>query len=397
MVQTVLFIVLAISFLPCARSHSFLLEPTPDWGKKALAHCRLGGPDPEKPDTCRGPCIAPNSWALNRSAPTTTWKRGQYVQPKWAMNRHRTGFVRLTLVPRAKRMSFAAHEKGAFHYTCWDANKKRCDKHMWCGTSNYSYETTAVVPNVPDGDYVLGWSWFGGFAKKHGKQYNFADYWSCANIRIRGSTEAAASGRAYRMRTSKPIFISWASTHACRATTNRLGVCRVEPCAMSKVPGKPRYMRPYGFPPVRPKHEKRLPHKFGFKIFAKRQCRCSMSRPKHVRAYIESIKLFALDKRGRLTGNGLCLCDALLVDWNDYKYGFTILAYAKGLHMGARFRVNGKVLQDERRVPYAIRGDNAGVFTPYRPNRRKVLTISVEAQDISGEFVGKQELQLMFT
>lgn len=229
--------------LPFAKAHSFLLEPIADWRSVNRPHCRLGGPPGAPPDDCHGPCIPWGSWFMNKSAPTTIWQRGGQVIVKWARNNHRNGFVRLALVKRSNRMNFTAHEQAAFHYACWDGNMKACEEDQYCGTDVSLYETTATVPNVPDGDYVLGWTWFGGFGTDGVTRYNYADYWSCANIRVRG-------GHPVGNERTKPAFKSGHDVDSCSAMTNRIGDCRVEPCDDSDVPEGPRRWRPFGFSQV---------------------------------------------------------------------------------------------------------------------------------------------------
>lgn len=240
-VLAVLFCIL-ICKLPTTRGHSYLLVPRADWHNENRPHCRRGGPEQNPVDDCRGPCISADSWFYNKTAATTTWRRGQHVLIMWTRNTHQNGFVRLTLVPREHRMSFVAHERGTFQYSCWDIHKRPCDpKRMSCGTDTFLYQTSAIVPYVPDGDYVLGWSWFGGYGVSADgtHRYNFGDYWSCANIRVAGGKSVVSK------KNSLPTFVPGNSRGACSATTNKLHQCRVEPC--KGLVNVPRLWRPIGF------------------------------------------------------------------------------------------------------------------------------------------------------
>lgn len=226
-----------------AYSHSYLLYPLSDWHDENHPHCRRGGPELKPLDDCPGPCIATDTWFYNKDAPETVWRRGDRVLIKWTRNTHQNGFVRLALVPRQKRMSFVAHAFGTFQYSCWDINKRPCDPaKSHCGTDNYTYQTYATVPSVNNGEYVLGWSWYGGYGEtSRGKfRYNFADYWSCANIKIDGGNKLTI--------TDPPVFVPGNRRGLCRATTNIIGKCSIEPCIDLHVPLSPRLWRPYGFP-----------------------------------------------------------------------------------------------------------------------------------------------------
>jgi hypothetical protein len=87
--------------------------------------------------------------------------------------------MRLSLVTLDDMMSHAAHDRGAFHYGCWGAGvtvataeEKKKDPLGFSLTQDDGlahdlaiayYTNYAVIPDVvPDGKYVLGWSWYGG-------------------------------------------------------------------------------------------------------------------------------------------------------------------------------------------------------------------------------------------
>lgn len=82
------------------------------------------------------------------------------------------GFTRLTLVPKDQWTSAAAHSERAFWYSCWSAGREACpsgDKDKKGGGRCYDdgdgsrFGTTMTIPRVvPDGEYVLGYAWYGG-------------------------------------------------------------------------------------------------------------------------------------------------------------------------------------------------------------------------------------------
>lgn len=89
-----------------------------------------------------------------------------------ALPRTAGGFTRLTLVPKDQWTSKAAHAERAFWYSCWTAGRESCpasDKDQGGGGRCYDdqdgsrFGTLMTVPRiVPDGDYVLGYAWYGG-------------------------------------------------------------------------------------------------------------------------------------------------------------------------------------------------------------------------------------------
>jgi hypothetical protein len=136
--------------------------------------------------TCPGPCnldftkYPGGANHPNSSNPAATYKRGQMVTIKYNRNNHPPGgFIRMTLVPVSKIMDKAEHAKGAFHFSCWGAGVTqatqaeitRDDKGFNIvgndGDQHSSppayYSSDIIIPDVvPDGDFVLGWVWFGG-------------------------------------------------------------------------------------------------------------------------------------------------------------------------------------------------------------------------------------------
>lgn len=238
--------------------------------------CGLGGAvKPGGPIRfCSGPCDVISNTFLRSSSPvrpSATYRRGQKVTIKYNRNNHGPGgFVRLTLVPVDKMMDKQAHSRNAFHYGCWGANSvpaTRADfaKDRWgfniAGgdgslhnlTKAYHITEITIPIVVPNGNYVLGWAWFGGVGGTIEKNVParpfpsgfFGDYYSCSFVRIEGGAPVA--------RSYSPVFINDMQSRwprGCHASADALGVCEVEPC--KTLPARQQVPRPFksGPPPV---------------------------------------------------------------------------------------------------------------------------------------------------
>lgn len=194
-------LVLAASFYTVIRTdaHSFLIEPTADWTNNKQPECRVGKPDGPQfahfdAMNCPGPCgdtgkRRNGAEFFSTSKGHTKLSRGQKLYMKWTKNNHNNGFVRFTLVPVSQRMNKGVHDKFAFHYSCWEAGEIGCEHGDECGTdeNRLRYQTEVEIPRIfPDGEYILGWSWYGGTMYRDGSEKaEFGDYWSCSNIQIR--------------------------------------------------------------------------------------------------------------------------------------------------------------------------------------------------------------------
>jgi hypothetical protein len=222
-----------------ATGHSFLLAPKPDWTNYAQPECRRGGTDGAVQENCYGPCgTAQYFFDPNQQATTVT--RGQVLNMQWGKNNHFNGFVRFTLVPKSQRMDFGSHDKFAFRYACWEAGSTPCSPGEYCGTDlqGIKYTADVQIPSVyPDGDYVLGWSWYGGtryynneemqkngISAQPGHRSEYGDYYSCANIKIQGGAPVESQ--------YTPVFYPAQAGRdgTCASAVSALGVCPVEPC-----------------------------------------------------------------------------------------------------------------------------------------------------------------------
>lgn len=207
-------------------AHSFLSVPLP---LSKLAGCRIGGSGNDAVfGKCGGPC--PNSEFradANTANPAAVYRRGGRYEMRWTRNNHEGGFVRLSLVPVSQMYNHGAHERNAFHWSCWAINRFKCgqmDKYRDCkhDRKGEAFRDWVTIPPVfPDGDYVLGWSWYGG---GEGDKGHFGDYYDCSFVRVEGGRSQTA--------THTPTFAGG----SCLATVNRLGICTREPCSpMRKV------------------------------------------------------------------------------------------------------------------------------------------------------------------
>lgn len=195
----------------------------------ATAHFNLQDPKPYNaidcnPPECPGPC--PSVWRAGRgrasnspNAPAATWRRGQRVVVRWHRNNHQGGFVRRALVPISHMRNRRWHARTAFEWGCFSSGRHRCKRQRGrCGSDKrkFAYSATVKVPLVyPDGDYVFAQAWFGGLHWTRKRAY-FANYYTCAFVRIRGGPQRPR------------FFPRWAPASGwgkCVTTSDRLGEC----------------------------------------------------------------------------------------------------------------------------------------------------------------------------
>lgn len=263
---------LALSLSAQTSAHSTLGEPKPTTSNV----CRLGGTSHGAFMSCPGPCaLHPSNYEeLNGTSPANPariYGRGQRISVKYHRNNHGPGgFVRLSLVPLSEMMSKTAHARNAFHYSCWGAEAVPAKSNQR-GTDRQGYslvaadgklhslpvsylETHPTIPTaVPDGDYILGWVWYGGLGgtiyqntKAHPYMTGFfADYWACSYVRIQGGAQLAMS--------SRPVWAPDATKHwgaKCWSAADIPGVCTYEPCRPRSRPTVPREFANGRTPPI---------------------------------------------------------------------------------------------------------------------------------------------------
>lgn len=216
---------LLIFKISSVAGHSFLVKPRGDFNTFKKPECRWGGPPHSPNDTCHGPCIEKASWQFGKHTFNNTYSRGQQVSFSWTKNNHRGGFISFSLVPKHLRMDKTAHRKMTFRYACFESDPYPCDllPKLNCGTDSLLYRTKVTIPtSLRDGEYVLGWTWFGGL-QRHSVSY-FGDYYSCTPVTITGGPLT---------QTYAPMFIPGENTKSsttCLSAVDRLGVCLREPC-----------------------------------------------------------------------------------------------------------------------------------------------------------------------
>ncbi|PXF46224.1 hypothetical protein BWQ96_04009 [Gracilariopsis chorda] len=328
-----------------------MLVPRGDFSHFNKPECRLGGPKHSPNDSCSGPCIPTSSWQHNPHPATTTFRRAQNTSIVWTKNNHHGGFVRLTLVPKHLRMHHSAHQQYAFRYLCFDSDLHHCSfdtsSQRTCGTEQLLFRATVQIPpTFPDGEYVLGWAWYGGL-NWYGLHSYFADYWSCANVVIKGGPF---------QKSYTPVFqpgdnLSRNDPHnpACWAAVNNIGICVREPCLHHQGA----YIKPWPF------NESRLPDPIQTAL-------SPYSNPFHNPyrdglptygphvAYVTQIKLIDLHSQS-------------VLDTHFYRdvsvqphMQLTFRAFTKGDVRCVDFFMNDVFINRERIAPYLMFGDRRG-------------------------------------
>lgn len=214
----------AVAAPPPVAAHSFLTVPLPI---SRLDGCRVGGVG-GTPGNCPGPC--PNSDFRSDTSsknPAAVYRRGSTYEVRWTRNNHEGGLIRWAMVPVSEMWDMKSHERNAFHWSCWNINRFSCntmERHRDCSfdRKNQAFRDYLRIPdNLPDGDYVLAWTWYGGGDGPEGKQAIFGDYYDCSYVRVEGGNTLAE--------VHYPTF-SGDSSGTCLATVNRPGICKREPC-----------------------------------------------------------------------------------------------------------------------------------------------------------------------
>lgn len=173
-------VLLALSLFNRTSAHSFLTKPAPYTRLYHTRHCT--GVE------CVNACpIEYNTGMANTIAnPGATWSRGETVNIEWAKNNHAGGFMRLALVPVEVMNNRTWHKRLTILHGCWHSGPKGCCGSDACGSDNRgtAFGRRVTIPTVfPNGDYVLGFAWYGGVRKHKGF---FPDFFSCSHVRIAG-------------------------------------------------------------------------------------------------------------------------------------------------------------------------------------------------------------------
>lgn len=268
--------------------------------------------------------------------------------------------MRWSLVPLDKINSKDWHAKMAFHYNCWNVGRFNCNAFDFHRDCNYDRQNEAyskllhIPPIYPDGDYVLGWSWYGGGVGSG----HFGDYYDCAYVSVQG-------GDPVQPEYVPEFHAGGGSMHedGCEATVNDLGICWREPCLPIK------------------KTSKQIPKQF------------KNGPPKPILSewYGEgSHRQFATVKLQRLhlidakrdVVLDVDLTDIIGLSRNDE---ISLLAETRGNVNYVEWYTNGKAAGQDYDIPYTIAGDSPrGDFYPWMfPifNRRMRIAVKVVGKD----------------
>lgn len=186
---------------------------------------------------CTNACpniLRPEHMNNTLQAPAATWGRGQAVHIGWTRNSHHGGFVRLSLVPLPLMHDRSAHEKFAIEYGCWETGAYNCTANGgWCGTdrNNTAYGRVISIPTTfPDGDYVVGYVWFGGLHHER-ERGQFPDHFSCSFVRISGGWPVHGTHRArWNAGDGGRLVVEG----KCKTSSTRVGKCGNEGCGNIK-------------------------------------------------------------------------------------------------------------------------------------------------------------------
>lgn len=163
---------------------------------------------------CTGPCPTREPREYYK---ITRLRRGRGLPVVYYRNNHKGGFLRLSLVPIDQAMNHTAHRVNAFRTSCWSHGRVWCGRGV-CGNDRRRsrYKQAIKVPPVfPDGEYVLGFVWYGG-------GYQQGDYYSCARVRVHGGVRLA--------RTYRPVLTRTDKQGRCLSSASAIGECAAEPC-----------------------------------------------------------------------------------------------------------------------------------------------------------------------
>ncbi|CAN8073443.1 unnamed protein product [Agarophyton chilense] len=250
-------------------------------------------------------------------------------------------------------MNHSAHKKFAFRYACFDSDPHKCQYDTSvrpiCGTQPILLRTQVKIPySFPDGDYVLGWAWFGGL-HWHGFHSYFGDYWSCADVRITGGPFRESHTPVFYP--GEHVSPSNQKNLGCWAGVNMLGICSREPCEGH--PGG--YFKPYPLNLSRipsPIYTRDSPYSNPFKNPYKDVNLSAVYDERD--AYVEELKMIdlrsgtVLDKEFYRT---------VTVE-NGTEIAFK--AFTKGPVQYIDFFLNGGLIRRERHKPYLMFGDRDG-------------------------------------
>lgn len=195
MFKLIIAVTMCLGVCQLAMGHNWLVEPmafNTNWKTKSCEGSECVAACPK--------LLQPEKMKNTMYSPAATWRRGELVRLCYSRNNHRGGFARFSLVPVNVMNSRPWHDKLTLFHTCFDGGAVSCAKdRVSCGTDEDTAHCRYIrVPSVfPDGDYVLGHVWYGGlhYKRAHGQ---FADYYSCSFVKIKGAVGGTKACEAYR-------------------------------------------------------------------------------------------------------------------------------------------------------------------------------------------------------
>lgn len=363
----------AMAVPPPVAAHSFLTVPLPI---SRLDGCRVGGVG-GVPGNCPGPC--PNSAFRSDTSsknPAAVYRRGSTYEVRWTRNNHEGGILRWAMVPVSEMWEIDSHERNAFHWSCWSINRFSCsamerNRDCYFDRSNQAFRDYLRIPdNLPDGDYVLGWTWYGGGEGPVGKQAIFGDYYDCSYVRVEGGDTLTDA--------HYPTF-SGDSTGTCLATVNRPGICKTEPCSPMpyvdrRVPvefeggRKPPPIYATNFPNVATQY------RYDYDYSVQKQSGFSEAAVKPAGSTVRVVDLRLVD----IHSNQI-MWDADLT--RPIKFGYdaklSIMAEVTGPVAHVEWFINSRRTHTDTNAPFSIAGDFRGRFYELvhsKTNRRMFIT-----------------------
>lgn len=150
---------------------------------------------------------------------------------KWSHNNHYpSGLLKFSIVPLEDKCDGAKHKALSFYYTCWDRGEYDCTKEDLChtDTKGSGWSGDIKIPDVlPDGEYIIGWLWYGGGKKEGGKMTGqWSDYYSCSHVTIKGGS----MGKSWEV-VFNPADSESAPQGGCLTASDEVGPCaKGEPC-----------------------------------------------------------------------------------------------------------------------------------------------------------------------
>lgn len=280
------------------------------------------------------------------------------------------------MVPVSEMWDYKSHERNAFHWSCWNINRFTCgtmDRQRDCyfDRSQQAFRDDLRIPdNLPDGDYILGWAWYGGGEGPVGKQAIFGDYYDCSFVRVEGGNTLTQK--------HYPTFTG-DSGGRCMATVNRLGICKREPCApmpyvARRVPAefeggrRPAPIYASNFPNVATQYR----YDYDYSVYSQGTFTEAAVKPAG-----SSVRVF--DLRLVDTHTNTILWNADLT--KPIKFGrdakLSIMAEVRGPAKQVQWYINSRQTHTDSGSPFSIAGDFRGRFYELihaKTNRRMFIT-----------------------